>query len=154
MQNHTRPRGIGAKKFCSSPCVETLSSRAFVRTRRYMHKSQGASGTLRGISVPKISLGEACWRGSEKSCVDLWKSGIGAKAENICSWRAFPLLTLSGSRACWRAIAVSQNSVSQNIYYCVSRMASLSHYLLVGPSERSGFKAGSRPGKARSRTPN
>jgi hypothetical protein len=53
----------------------------FVRTRRYMHKSQGASGTLRGISVPKISLGEACWRGSEKSCVDLWKSGIGAKAE-------------------------------------------------------------------------
>jgi hypothetical protein len=93
MQNHTRPRGIGAKKFCSSPCVETLSSRAFVRTRRYMHKSQGASGTLRGISVPKISLGEACWRGSEKSCVDLWKSGIGAKAENICSWRAFPLLT-------------------------------------------------------------
>jgi hypothetical protein len=32
---------------------------------------------------------------------------------------AGPSLTLNGSRACWRAIAMAQNSLSQNIYYGV-----------------------------------
>jgi hypothetical protein len=32
-------------------------------------------------------------REHEGAAEPVWMSGIGAKAENICSWRAFPVLT-------------------------------------------------------------